>query len=167
MVNIAQYFLDFSCDESCGKCVPCRIGLRQMLEILNRITAGEGHVDDMARLRELATVIKATSLCGLGQAAPNPVLSTMEHFADEYRAHIEEHRCPAKVCKPLVRYEIDEAACKACDKCRKVCPVAAISGTPGTPPYLLDDETCIRCGSCLEVCPFGAVRLETGTQESN
>ena len=162
MVNIAKYFLEFTCDESCGQCVPCRAGTRQMLDILERITEGKGRSEDIDRLRSLGETIASTSLCGLGQTAPNPVLSTMEHFPDEYRAHIEEQCCTAKVCKPLVRYEIDEDLCKACDKCRQVCPVTAISGTPGTPPYRLDAEMCIRCGRCVEVCPFGAIRIESG-----
>jgi len=165
MVNIAKYFLDFSCDESCGQCVPCRIGLAQMREILERITLGEGRHDDMDRLRELAVTIKETSLCGLGQAAPNPVLSTMEHFADEYEAHIEGHCCPAKVCPALIRYEVDAEVCKACDKCRPVCPVTAISGSPGKPPYEIDAELCVRCGRCAEVCPFEAIHIETGNSE--
>jgi len=162
MVNIAKFFLEFTCDESCGKCVPCRAGTRQMLDILERITEGEGRPSDVERLRSLGETIVATSLCGLGRSAPNPVLSTIEHFADEYRAHIEDCACPAKVCTALIRYGIDAEACKACDKCRAVCPVTAISGTPGTPPYELDAEICIRCGRCAEVCPFGAIRIETG-----
>jgi len=165
MVNIAKYFLDFSCDESCGKCVPCRIGLRQMLAILERITSGKGHSEDVDRLRELATTIKATSLCGLGQSAPNPVLSTIRYFADEYRAHVEERACPAKVCTALIRYEIDAEACRACDKCRSVCPVTAVTGSPGKPPYEIDVEICVRCGRCAEVCPFGAICIGTGTSE--
>ena len=166
MVNIAKYFLDFSCDESCGKCVPCRIGLRQMLEILERITSGMGRSEDVDRLHELATTIKATSLCGLGQSAPNPVLSTMRYFADEYRAHVEDGACPARVCTALIRYAIDAEGCRACDKCRSVCPVTAITGTPGTPPYEIDAELCVRCGRCAEVCPFDAIHIETGTPES-
>ncbi len=157
MVNIAKFFLDFSCEESCGKCVPCRIGVDQMRKILERITQGQGHPDDLGRLHELADVIKATSLCGLGQAAPNPVLSTLQHFGDEYRAHVEDKVCPAMVCRELISYEIDTATCKACDQCRKVCPVDAISGEPGKPPYALDAETCIRCGQCQVVCPFDAI----------
>ncbi len=165
MVNIARYFLDFTCDESCGKCVPCRAGTRQMLEILERITAGEGKEGDIERLRSLAETIQRTSLCGLGQTAPNPVLSTLDRFGDEYRAHIEEGRCPAKVCAALLRYDIDPDACKACDKCRSSCPVEAIRGQPGRPPYILDPERCIQCGRCREVCPFDAVRVESGPQK--
>ena len=162
MVNIAKYFIDFTCDESCGKCVPCRVGTRQMLNILERITEGNGQPEDIDRLRTLANTIAATSLCGLGQTAPNPVLSTLEHFGHEYQAHINEHRCEAKVCTAMIRFEIDPAICKACDKCRPVCPVTAISGTPGTSPYQLDAEICIRCGRCAEVCPFGAIHIRSG-----
>jgi len=162
MVNIAKYFLEFTCDESCGKCVPCRAGTRQMLNILDRITKGEGRPSDIERLHSLAETVVETSLCGLGRSAPNPVLSTLKHFGDEYRAHIEEHSCPAKVCTALIRFVIDAETCKACDKCRPVCPVTAISGTPGTPPYRLDAEFCVRCGRCAEICPFGAIHIETG-----
>jgi NADP-reducing hydrogenase subunit HndC len=162
MVNIAKYFLDFTCDESCGKCVPCRVGTRQMLNILEKITDGKGESEDIDRLRSLGKVIVSTSLCGLGQSAPNPVLSTLEHFGNEYQAHIDEHRCDAKVCQSMIRFEIDPETCKACDKCRTVCPVAAISGMPGKPPYLLDAEICVHCGRCAEVCPFGAIHIESG-----
>jgi NADH:ubiquinone oxidoreductase subunit F (NADH-binding)/(2Fe-2S) ferredoxin/NAD-dependent dihydropyrimidine dehydrogenase PreA subunit len=165
MVNIAKYFLEFTCDESCGKCVPCRVGTRQMLDILVRITEGDGRTEDIEQLRSLGTTIAATSLCGLGQTAPNPVLSTLQHFESEYMAHITEGRCPAKVCTALIRYEIDPAACKACDRCRPVCPVSAITGTPGEPPYLLDESLCVRCGRCAEVCPFSAIRVESGRVE--
>ena len=163
MVNIAKYFLEFTCDESCGKCIPCRAGTRQMLDILERITEGNGRVDDLERLRTLGTTIASTSLCGLGQSAPNPVLSTLEYFEDEYTAHITDKRCDAHVCTALIRYAIEPDACKACDKCRTVCPTAAIRGTPGQSPYVLDEEICVRCGRCAEVCPFGAVRIESGT----
>ncbi len=165
MVNIAKYFLEFTCDESCGKCVPCRVGTRQMLDILVRITEGDGRMEDIEQLRSLGTTITATSLCGLGQTAPNPVLSTLQHFESEYRAHIKEGRCPSKACTALIRYEIDPAACKACDRCRPVCPVRAIAGTPGEPPYLLDESLCVRCGRCAEVCPFSAIRIESGRVE--
>jgi len=162
MVNIAKYFLEFTCDESCGKCVPCRAGTRQMLDILERITQGNGRLDDIEQLRTLGTTIVSTSLCGLGQSAPNPVLSTLEHFNEEYLAHITDKRCDAHVCTALIRYAIDVDACKACDKCRTVCPVSAIRGTPGQPPYVLDEDVCVRCGRCAEVCPFGAIRIESG-----
>ena len=166
MVNIAKYFLEFTCDESCGKCVPCRAGTRQMLDILHRITEGDGRIEDIDQLRSLGKTIVSTSLCGLGQTAPNPVLSTLQQFEEEYRAHILEGRCPAKVCTALIRYEIDPDRCKACDKCRPVCPVQAISGQPGKPPYRLDAAVCVKCGRCAEVCPFSAIHVESGRVES-
>jgi len=162
MVNIAKYFLEFTCDESCGQCTPCRVGLRQMLSILERITEGEGRMSDLDELQELAKVIMATSLCGLGKSAPNPVLSTLRYFRDEYVEHIEQETCRAKVCPAFLRYEIESELCKACDKCRASCPADAITGSPGSPPYVIAEEICIRCGRCLEVCPFGAVCLKTG-----
>lgn len=133
-----------------------------MLDILERITQGNGRLDDIEQLRTLGTTIVSTSLCGLGQSAPNPVLSTLEHFNEEYLAHITDKRCDAHVCTALIRYAIDVDACKACDKCRTVCPVSAIRGTPGQPPYVLDEDVCVRCGRCAEVCPFGAIRIESG-----
>jgi len=162
MVNIAKYFLDFTCDESCGKCVPCRAGTRQMLDLLEKITDGKGETADIDRLRSLGMMVASTSLCGLGQSAPNPVLSTLKYFGHEYQAHIHEHRCEAKVCPSMIRFEINPAACRACDKCRTVCPVTAITGKPGTPPYQLDAQTCIRCGRCAEVCPFDAIAINSG-----
>lgn len=167
MVNIAEYFLEFTCDESCGKCIPCRAGTRQMLDILERITAGQGrqgdgNFSDIEQLRSLAEMIVNTSLCGLGQSAPNPVLSTLKYFGDEYRAHIEDGCCAAKVCTALIRFVIHDNECKACDQCRPVCPVAAISGQPGAGPYRLDPEICTRCRRCVEVCPFGAIHIESG-----
>jgi len=162
MVNIAQYFLDFTAGESCGQCVPCRAGLPRMLDILRRIASGAGAPADVDRLREAAEMIKTTSLCGLGQTAPNPVLSTLRYFGEEYREHIEEGRCRARACVDLVTYRIDPAACKACNRCALACPVEAIRGTPGRPPYVINEETCIRCGTCREVCPFDAVRVLTG-----
>ncbi|MEW5825636.1 MAG: NADH-quinone oxidoreductase subunit NuoF [Candidatus Bipolaricaulota bacterium] len=164
MVNIARYFLEFTCDESCGTCVPCRAGTRQMLEILDRIVEGRAEAADVERLRSLGETIRRTSLCGLGQAAPNPVLSTMEHFADEYRAHIEEGRCPARVCRSLLRYEIDPSTCRACDRCRQACPVEAITGQPGKGSYVVNADACIRCGRCRDVCPFGAVAVTSGRE---
>jgi NADP-reducing hydrogenase subunit HndC len=167
MVNIAKYFLEFTCDESCGKCVPCRAGTRQMLDILERITDGAGRPEDIDRLQTLGKMITATSLCGLGQTAPNPVLSTLKHFEDEYHAHIDEGACPARVCRALIRFVIVPQTCKACDKCRPVCPVGAISGKPGKPPYQLDAETCIRCGRCAEVCPFAAIHVRSGNETAD
>lgn len=165
MVNIAKYFLDFICDESCGKCVPCRLGTRQMLSILERITEGKGEEEDLDTLRRLGKTIASTSLCGLGQSAPSAVLSTLEHFGHEYEAHIREHRCEAKVCRSMIRFEIDPELCRACDKCRPTCPVTAIEGAPGKPPYLIDAQTCVRCGRCADVCPFGAIAIKSGDSD--
>ncbi len=159
MVNLAEFFLEFSCEESCGKCTPCRAGLPRMLDILGRITTGEGRAEDLELLHRLGEMIKTTSLCGLGQTAPNPVLSTISYFQEEYQEHIERKRCRAKVCRDLIVYRIDQKACKACDLCRKACPVVAISGSPGEPPYLIDEGLCVHCGRCFDVCPFGAVCL--------
>ncbi len=167
MVGIAKYFLEFSCDESCGKCVPCRVGTRTMLSILERITDGRGTLGDLEQLQMLADTIRSTSLCGLGQAAPSPVLSTMKHFREEYEEHVQTATCSAKRCKALIRYEIDRAACKACDLCRKACPVEAIEGTPGEPPYTIHESVCIQCGRCFDVCPFDAVRIESGKKKQN
>ena len=158
MVNVACYFLEFSASESCGKCLPCRVGIPTMHDIMVRITEGEGDLKDLDRLRELSELIKSSSLCGLGQAAPNPVLSTLQHFEAEYRAHIVDGICPAGVCAALAGgYSIDPDTCKACDKCAEACPTDAASGTPGAPPYRIDQGLCIRCGACLTACPFGAV----------
>ena len=159
MVNVARYFLEFTAEESCGKCVSCRVGIPTMLDILTRITEGKGTAQDLPRLRELARLVKSTALCGLGQTAPNPVLSTLRYFEDEYRAHIEDGVCPVGVCEALTQgYRIDPDACRACDQCRKACPTGAVQGTPGEPPYVIDASLCIRCGACREVCPFDAVR---------
>ena len=165
MVNVAKFFLQFTADESCGKCTPCRVGTQMMLEILNRITEGEGTEEDLARLEELAQLVKSASLCGLGQTAPNPVLSTLRYFRDEYLAHIREGACPAGVCPALIHYEIDPELCRGCDACRRACPTGAIQGTPGKPPYTLDQSRCIRCGACLAACPFGAIARLPGRKE--
>ena len=156
MVDIARFFMEFTQDESCGKCTPCRIGTKRILEILQRICAGEGQPDDMATLETLCRQIKLTSLCGLGQGAPNPVESTLKHFRSEYEAHIYEKRCPAKVCRALIRYEILESACTGCMVCARNCPVEAISGERRQ-PHVIDPEVCIRCGICQQVCNFNAV----------
>ncbi|MBC7092584.1 SLBB domain-containing protein [Candidatus Bipolaricaulota bacterium] len=162
MVNVAKFFLEFTADESCGKCIPCRVGTRMMLGILDRITRGEGDEEDLRRLVEIGEMVRAASLCGLGQTAPNPVLSTLRYFEDEYRAHIHERACPAGVCPDLVHYAILAERCRACDACRRACPTGAAQGTPGQPPYRIVDSLCIRCGACLEACPFGAVEKRPG-----
>jgi len=157
MVDIAQYFIAFSQDESCGKCTPCREGTTRMLEILNRITSGQGTEQDLDRLERLARLVKRASLCGLGRAAPNPVLSTLAHFRDEYLAHVREKRCPARKCKALVRYEIDPEKCVGCTACARNCPVECIVGNRKE-PHVIDQARCIKCGRCFEVCRFDAVR---------
>ncbi|MGI5854637.1 MAG: NADH-quinone oxidoreductase subunit NuoF [Bacillota bacterium] len=157
MVDVARFFLDFTCDESCGKCPPCRIGTKRMLEILERITNGEGKEEDIDNLYELASTIKAAALCGLGQTAPNPVLSTIKHFRDEYIAHIRDKQCPAGVCRSLMNYTIIPEICKGCGICAKNCPSNAISGEPKK-PYSIDRSKCTRCGACMEKCPFKAIR---------
>ena len=157
MVDVARFFLDFIQDESCGKCVPCRIGTRRMLEILERIVSGEGREGDLEKLEALSRTIKETSLCGLGQTAPNPVLSTIKFFRDEYEAHIREKRCPSKQCQHLrCAYQIKEEACSGCARCVKVCPVEAISGQLREAHYI-DQSKCIVCGACIEVCPVQAI----------
>ena len=156
MVDIAKFFLTFTVDESCGKCTPCREGTRRMLEILERITDGRGEEGDIERLEALAKTIKATALCGLGQTAPNPVLSTIRYFRDEYEAHIREKRCPAHVCQKLARYEIDPEKCKGCSACSRKCPVGAISGQLKS-PFVIDQTKCIKCGTCIDTCKFGAI----------
>lgn len=156
MVDLAKFFLEFVQSESCGKCAPCRIGTRRMLEILDRITKGEGKEGDIETLEELGHSIKETALCGLGQTAPNPVLSTIRFFRDEYEAHIHEKRCPAGVCQALLSYRINPDKCKGCSLCAKNCPVNAISGE-ARKPFTIDPEACIKCGTCFEKCPFGAI----------
>ncbi|MBI4676561.1 MAG: 4Fe-4S binding protein [Elusimicrobia bacterium] len=152
MVDVARYFLHFTQEESCGKCVPCRVGTRQMAEILARITRGEGVESDVERLETLAKTVKAGSLCGLGQTAPNPVLTTLRYFRKEYDAHIKERRCPALVCKAFLAFDIDKRKCVGCLLCLKACPVKAVSGEIKK-PHSIDQTLCIKCGACFEVCP--------------
>jgi NADP-reducing hydrogenase subunit HndC len=156
MVDIARFFMDFIVDESCGKCTPCRVGTKRMLEMLERITQGKGEEGDIERLEHLAYEIRDASLCGLGQTAPNPVLSTIRYFRDEYEAHIRDKKCPAGVCQALLSYVILKDKCKACGICAKKCPVNCISGKPKT-PYEIYQDQCIKCGTCMEACPFGAI----------
>ncbi|MEA5079732.1 MAG: NADH-quinone oxidoreductase subunit NuoF, partial [Anaerolineaceae bacterium] len=156
MVNIARFYMEFIVEESCGRCAPCRIGNKRMLEILTAITEGRGTENDLYELRSLAETIMDTSLCGLGQTAPNPVLSTMKYFMDEYEAHVKEHRCPAGVCQKLLRYEILPEKCIGCTSCARGCPVSCISGTVKQ-VHLIDQSKCIKCGACLTRCKFGAV----------
>ncbi|MGI6737279.1 MAG: NADH-quinone oxidoreductase subunit NuoF [Anaerovoracaceae bacterium] len=155
MVDIARFFLDFTVDESCGKCTPCREGTKRLHEILSRITGGEAETGDLEKLEDLATSIKETALCGLGQTAPNPVLSTVKHFRDEYMAHIDEKRCPAKVCRPLLTFEITDD-CRGCTMCARMCPMQAISGTTKQ-KHVIDPELCNKCGTCMTVCKFNAI----------
>jgi NADP-reducing hydrogenase subunit HndC len=156
MVDVARFFLDFTQDESCGKCPPCRIGTKRMLEILERICDGKGIEGDIERLEELAVGIKASALCGLGQTAPNPVLSTIRYFRDEYEAHINDKKCPAGVCKHLLDFTINPDTCKGCGICAKKCPADAITGEKKK-PYTIDTAKCIKCGACIEACPFGSI----------
>ena len=159
MVDIARFFLDFTVDESCGKCTPCRGGTRRMLEILERIVNGKGEEGDIERLEELANTIKSTALCGLGQTAPNPVLSTLKFFRSEYEAHIREKRCPAHHCRALLHYVINPDLCRGCTACTRVCPVEAISGELRK-PHQIDTSKCLKCGACAEKCKFHAITRE-------
>ena len=156
MVDIARFFLDFTVDESCGKCAPCRIGTKRMLEILERIVEGKGEDGDIEKLENLANTIKTTALCGLGQTAPNPVLSTLKYFRHEYEAHIYEKRCPAGQCKKLLTYKIDPDKCKGCTLCARNCPANCIMGKVRE-PHVIDPSKCLKCGACMEKCKFGAI----------
>ncbi|MBR5472076.1 MAG: NADH-quinone oxidoreductase subunit NuoF, partial [Oscillibacter sp.] len=156
MVDIARFFLDFTVDESCGKCAPCRIGTKRMLEILERIVEGKGEDGDIEKLEELANTIKTTALCGLGQTAPNPVLSTLKYYREEYEAHIYEKRCPAGQCKALLSYKIDPDKCKGCTLCARNCPANCITGKVKE-AHVIDTAKCLKCGACMEKCKFGAI----------
>jgi Na+-translocating ferredoxin:NAD+ oxidoreductase RNF subunit RnfB len=156
IVDLARYFLEFTQEESCGKCVPCRVGTRAMLETLQRICAGQGREGDIEYLVEIGQEVKRSSLCALGGTAPNPVLTSIRYFSDEYRAHIHEKSCPAKVCKGLITYEIVAELCTGCMVCARNCPVDAISGAKGE-PHVISSEVCTRCGVCKSLCNFEAV----------
>ena len=164
MVDMAKFFMDFTSKESCGKCVPCRIGTTRMLEILQRIVNGEGQESDIETLVELGEAIKTGALCGLGNSAPNPVLTTIKYFREEYEAHINEKKCPAKKCTALISYNIVADKCKGCSLCSRKCPVNAISGVIKT-PYKIDNSVCVRCGQCIENCRFGAIEILSGEGE--
>ncbi len=159
MVGMAKFFLDFTAKESCGKCVPCRLGTKRMLEVLTRITEGEGEPGDVELLEELCASIKDASLCGLGQTAPNPVLTALRYFRNEFEAHVNEKKCPAGECTALITYKINAEQCRGCTLCARNCPVHAISGAVKQ-PHVIDTEVCIRCGKCLDSCRFGAVEVE-------
>ena len=156
MVDIAKFYLEFTQDESCGKCPPCRIGTKRMLEILDKITRGEGTMEDIDNLETLARTISSSALCALGQTAPNPILATLKFFREEYEAHIIDKKCPAGVCKKLLQYQIDADKCKGCTACARNCPVGAIEGAVRE-PHRIDTAKCIKCGSCIEKCRFGAI----------
>jgi NADH-quinone oxidoreductase subunit F len=159
MVDVAKYFMNFLRDESCGKCLSCREGTQRMWEILDKITKGQGTTQDLEILEELAPIVKDASMCGLGQTAANPVLSTIRYFKDEYLAHIDKKKCPAKVCKALIKYTIIPEKCTGCLACLKMCPTSAITGQRKV-VHKIDQAKCTKCGSCYQVCKFDAVLVE-------
>jgi len=156
MVDIARFFLEFTVEESCGKCTPCRIGTKRLMEMINKVTEGKAEMEDLDKIEELCNHIKENSLCGLGQTAPNPVLSTMRYFRDEYVAHVRDKKCPAGVCKSLLQFEIVADKCVGCTLCAKNCPTSCISGELKK-PHIIDADKCIKCGVCMEKCKFKAV----------
>ncbi len=157
MVDVAKFYMEFICDESCGKCSPCRIGTKRMLEILTKITDGKGTMEDLDELEELGKIVKSNSLCGLGQTSANPIISTISKFKDEYIAHIVDKKCPAGVCKHLLKYKVEPDKCRKCSLCARNCPVGAITGVTGKEPFMIDQEKCIKCGMCISSCKFGAI----------
>ena len=159
MVDIAKFFLEFTVEESCGKCTPCRVGTKRLLEMLEKITSGNGTLEDLDKIEKLCNFIKEDSQCGLGQCAPNPVLSTLQYFRDEYVAHVVDKKCPAGVCKDLMQYKIVADKCKGCTACKRACPVGAISGNVKE-PHIIDQAKCIKCGACVATCKFGAIVKE-------
>ena len=154
--DIAKFFLEFCVDESCGKCSPCRIGTKRLYDLLTKITNGEGTMEDLDTIEELCEHLKNSALCALGQTAPNPVISTLRHFREEYIAHIVDKRCPAGVCKSLLHYTIDPVKCKGCTLCTRNCPAGAISGAVRA-PHVIDQQKCVKCGVCMDNCRFGAI----------
>ena len=159
MVDIAKFFLEFTVDESCGKCTPCRIGTKRVYEMLDRITKGQGSLEELDKMEELCHYIKENALCGLGQTAPNPVLSTLRYFRDEYLAHVVDKKCPAGVCKALLSYKIDAEKCRGCTLCARNCPAGAIIGA-AKEVHKIDQLKCIKCGACMDGCRFGAIYKE-------
>ena len=156
MVDVAKFYMDFICDESCGKCTQCRIGTQRLLEYLEKITSGKGTLTDLDEMRDLASVIQVGALCALGQTAANPILSTLQNFPEEYMAHIVDKKCPAKICKNLMEYKIDPELCRGCSACSRQCPVNAIHGEIKS-PFEIDPNVCIKCGTCMDICKFGAI----------
>ncbi|MPN13475.1 NADP-reducing hydrogenase subunit HndC [bioreactor metagenome] len=159
MVSVAKFYLEFTVEESCGKCAPCRIGNKRLHEMLEKICSGKGTMEDLEYLKNLSRVIKDTALCGLGQTSPNPVLSTIEHFYDEYVAHVKDRVCPAGRCKALKLYTIVPEKCTGCTACTRACPVAAITGEKRQ-PHVIDVDKCIRCGACYDKCKFTAINIQ-------
>ena len=157
MVDVAKFYMEFICDESCGKCTPCRVGTKRLLELLTTITNGTATEKTLEDLKSLAETIKLGSLCALGQTAANPILSTMNNFPEEYEAHVKDKKCPSHVCKKLMSYVIDPAKCKKCSLCARNCPVNCIHGVPGKEPFVIDQSKCIKCGTCIIKCPFHAI----------